>query len=133
MTIVRLLTIHWDRHLKPYDCVAARANVCPSQANTTDLEENIYALSCFMKVGLGFSRSVQYIIYIFEKNSLVDTPVCCFLFVPVTYMTAGELLHHHYDNMPVTCIPPWTPLLYSKTGVCRGIHIFLIFAPKHRL
>ena len=28
---------------------------------------------------------------------------------------------------------PQTPLLYSKTGVCRGIPIFLIFAPKHRL
>ena len=28
---------------------------------------------------------------------------------------------------------PHTPLLYSKTGVCRGIPIFLIFAPKHRL
>ena len=30
-----------------------------------------------------------------------------------------------------TClIPPYTPLLYSKTGVCTGIPIF---APKHRL
>ena len=28
---------------------------------------------------------------------------------------------------------PHTPLLYSKTGVIRGIHIFLIFDPKHRL
>ena len=28
---------------------------------------------------------------------------------------------------------PFNPLLYSKTGVCRGIPIFLIFAPKHRL
>ena len=28
---------------------------------------------------------------------------------------------------------PYTPLLYSNTGVCRGIHIFLIFAPKHKL
>ena len=28
---------------------------------------------------------------------------------------------------------PYTPLLYSKTGVYRGIHIFLIFALKHRL
>ena len=27
---------------------------------------------------------------------------------------------------------PLTPLLYSKTGVCRGIPIFHIFAPKHR-
>ena len=35
--------------------------------------------------------------------------------------------------MFVKCKPPQTPVLYSKTGVCRGILIFLIFAPKHRL
>ena len=35
--------------------------------------------------------------------------------------------------MSVQCIPHETPLLYSKTGVWRGIPIFLIFAPKHRL
>ena len=35
--------------------------------------------------------------------------------------------------MSVKCISPYTPLLYSKAGVCRGIPIFLIFAPKHRL
>ena len=28
--------------------------------------------------------------------------------------------------MSVKCVPPQTPLLYSKTGVCRGIPIFLI-------
>ena len=28
---------------------------------------------------------------------------------------------------------PSYPTLYSKTGVYRGIHIFLIFDPKHRL
>ena len=28
---------------------------------------------------------------------------------------------------------PLYSILYSKTGVCRGIPIFLIFAPKHRL
>ena len=39
----------------------------------------------------------------------------------------------HQENMSVKCIPPQTPLLYRKTGVCRGIPIFLIFAPKHRL
>ena len=27
----------------------------------------------------------------------------------------------------------YTPLLYSKAGVCRGISIFVIFAPKHRV
>ena len=31
------------------------------------------------------------------------------------------------------CIPRSTPLLYSKTWVCRGMPIFLIFAPKYRL
>ena len=31
------------------------------------------------------------------------------------------------------CIPPYTPVLYSKTGVYRGISISSIFDPKHRL
>ena len=42
-------------------------------------------------------------------------------------------MYLHQENMSVQCIPPYTPLLYSKTGVCRGIPIFLIFAPKHIL
>ena len=37
------------------------------------------------------------------------------------------------DNMFVCFIPPYTTLLYSKTGVYRGIHYFLIFALKHIL
>ena len=37
------------------------------------------------------------------------------------------------ENMSVKCISPEAPLLYSKTGVCRGIPIFLILVPKHRL
>ena len=41
--------------------------------------------------------------------------------------------YYHQENMSVNCIPPQTPLLCSKTGVCRGKPIFLIFAPKHRL
>ena len=40
---------------------------------------------------------------------------------------------YHQENMSVQFIPPLTPLLYSKTGVCRAIHIFLIFVPTHRL
>ena len=28
---------------------------------------------------------------------------------------------------------PLNPTLYSKTGVCRGVPIFLIFGQKHRL
>ena len=39
----------------------------------------------------------------------------------------------HQDNISVCFIPPYTPLLYSKTGVYRDIHYFLIFALKHIL
>ena len=36
----------------------------------------------------------------------------------------------HQENISVKCIPFHTPVLYSKTGVCRDISTFLIFAPK---
>ena len=36
---------------------------------------------------------------------------------------------YYQEKISVTCIPPLTPLLYSITGVCAGIPIFLIFAP----
>ena len=39
----------------------------------------------------------------------------------------------HQDNMSVCFIPPYTPLLYSKPGVYRDLHYFLIFAQKHIL
>ena len=35
--------------------------------------------------------------------------------------------------MSVCFISPYTPLIYSKTGVYRGIHYFLIFDLKHIL
>ena len=35
--------------------------------------------------------------------------------------------------MSVLFIPHCTPPLYSKIGVFRGIHYFLIFALKHRI
>ena len=35
--------------------------------------------------------------------------------------------------MSMCFIPPYTPLLYIKTGVYSGIHYFLIFALKHIL
>ena len=36
----------------------------------------------------------------------------------------------YQENMSVKCIPPYTPLLHSTTGFCRGLSIFLIFGPK---
>ena len=34
----------------------------------------------------------------------------------------------HHENMPIWFWPPETPLLYSKTGVYRGVHFFFISA-----
>ena len=39
----------------------------------------------------------------------------------------------HQDNMSMLLMPHCTSILYSNTGVYRGIHFFLIFASKHRL
>ena len=35
--------------------------------------------------------------------------------------------------MSVQCLPPYTPLLFSKTAVWKGIHIFHSFAPERGL
>ena len=39
--------------------------------------------------------------------------------------TSGKHVHEMYT--------PLNPLLYRKTGVCRGIPIFLISDPKHKI
>ena len=46
-----------------------------------------------------------------------------------------NLITHSYGlhHAKMSCTPPHTPLSYSKTGVYRGIHYFLIFVLKHRL
>ena len=49
------------------------------------------------------------------------------------YSVFVTYLSKHQENMSVKCIPPYTPLVYSRIGVCRGIPIFLIFVLKHRL
>ena len=50
-----------------------------------------------------------------------------------TLCVAKGLGFLHQNNMSVCFIPLYTQLLYSKTGVIRGIHYFLIFALKHIL
>ena len=54
----------------------------------------------------------------------------CFLMM-IPYISFKTLAFNQ-DNMSVLFIPTYTPLLYSKIGVYRGIHYFLIFAQKHR-
>ena len=47
--------------------------------------------------------------------------------------THKALKNVHHKNMSVKCVPLYTPHLYSKTGVYRGIPILLIFDQKHKL
>ena len=64
---------------------------------------------------------------------------CCLVYnvyfntVYVTHMILTMGLATIRITCPCDLYPPYTPLLYSKTGVYRGIHFFLIFALKHRL
>ena len=43
-----------------------------------------------------------------------------------------RFLHYasHHENIPISFWPPKTLLLYSKTGVYRGIHYFSYFCSK---
>ena len=71
------------------------------------------------------------------KYSLYNNNNLCILHGQVFVMCGKKLrrsiIPWHKENMSVKCVPLQTPHLYSKTGVCKGIPIFLIFAPKHRL
>ena len=60
-------------------------------------------------------------------------PVSSLLLIRITCLYNIYSLIPHQENMSVYSLPPQIALLYSETGVCRGIPIFLIFAPKHRL
>ena len=74
---------------------------------------------------------VTYVIAIFVEQS--EFPSYRSLMNTFTGIGGRKNTENHQENMSVKCIPPNTPLLCSKTGVCRGIPIFLIFAPKHRM
>ena len=45
-------------------------------------------------------------------------------------LVVDDYSFNHQDYISVYYIPPYTLLLYSKIGVCRGIPIFLIFLPN---
>ena len=51
------------------------------------------------------------------------------LFVKFSDLDKNHMKLSHQDNMSVLFIPPYTPLLYSKTGVYRGVH-FSYFCSK---
>ena len=57
------------------------------------------------------------LIYQRGKSHVIDIMSLQMFYEFVTYQ----------DNISVYYIPPYTPLIYSKTGICRGIPIFFLF------
>ena len=78
----------------------------------------------------------QYHVFLYMSSKLLVDPVVTSLIYHFTYYILNFCGHQrqHFVNIRIKCplnVHPYTPLLYSKTGICRGIPIFLIFAPKH--
>ena len=70
----------------------------------------------------------------------MSAPKCPLAQMSVVEMSVAEMSvvemsdgNVHGRNVLGRFIHPYTTLLYSKTGVYRGIHYFLIFALKHIL
>ena len=60
-------------------------------------------------------------IHKFKQAHIKKTQVTGYLFYK------AQLRNFHWENMSVKCVPPHTPLLCSKTGVCMGVPIFFLF------
>ena len=64
------------------------------------------------------------------KHGKIMFTVCslCILTIVILFISHFGLEHH--ANMSVYCIPPYTPLLYSKSGVLQGFTLFSYFCSK---
>ena len=88
--------------------------------------EGIAYTVCFPAIGRVGRKNFSCICMLIGGLSLLAT-----IFSEM-YGDQCEFLHH--ENTPIKlCRTPVNPLLYSKTGVYRGIHYFFYFCSKHRL
>ena len=76
--------------------------------------------------------AIKHFVLIFVRPSHFEAYIVMF-FALVWCLVLCHSGRFHHENKSVYRTPPYTPILYSKTGVYRGIHFFLIFALKHRL
>ena len=95
--------------------------------NTLHMNNYTYyvLLASAMTIRSHFTKNIWYVQSVMVCCPLLQKDIASSLTRP-----CPNFITCHHENMSVYCI---TPLLYSKTWVCRGIPIFLIFAPKHRL
>ena len=117
-------------HLRAIQAKSSRSCQFPSlRANRFDLQENFY---CFTKST--FTQSSSEIC----TQAGFPSPRCGS--VMVSAVGVDSLLESAFHVRVFTSRKqvrvmktPYTPLLYSKTGVHRGMHYFLYFALKHGL
>ena len=95
------------------------------------LGEELYKSLCFRSnpINYLYLSMYMYVVLNYEVNMFkLNTR-----FLQRNIISNGENKNFiHHDKMSMEYIPPYTPLLYSKTGVCRDISSFLIFAPKDK-
>ena len=91
----------------------------------------------FSYIELLFTKSVVYdcrvygVIYV---DALLNCKVVAlYMFFSLSSNSQNWFYTERQENMSVKCISPHTPLFYNKNGIHKGISIFLIFHPKHRL
>ena len=74
----------------------------------------------------------------FQRDLIHTTTKNSFQFVPGSLLivlnskiwsqlNARQLQVNHHENKSVLQTPPYTPFLYSKSGVYRGLQFFLFF------
>ena len=77
-------------------------------------------MSCSAREGLTFISAMMSVVTFYNEQWFCKR-------TPKTLIKQHKCTgwSQYYEN-----IPPWTPLLYSKTGVYRGIHNFSYFCSK---
>ena len=62
------------------------------------------------------------VLYVFTKFKIIFFTRRLIVQTKEVYIIKNEKTGSHYANTPMILRPRWTPLLYNKTGVYRGIH-----------
>ena len=83
----------------------------------------VTSVAHFINTGHEHTQLNQVCYFLFFSAFLASNEL---FFTTAVVLFGGYKKYIHQDNMSVCFIPPYTPLLYSKTGVYRGIHYMYV-------
>ena len=115
----------FKHHLSPCTCTCTSTHICTCSSFSIFL----LCCSCCILLNFNFLRNIVHTLSLFFSFFLSLSIYFLFSFFLFFFffLKKNISVYTRLENIL------HTPLLYSKTGVCRGIPIFLIFAPKLRL